>query len=189
MSTLSISCRCGEVQGKVSFTGPRTCNHLVCYCDDYQRFANHLNAHDVMDVHGGTEIIQVTPRQLTVDQGIEHLRVLRLSDKGILRWYTDCCKTPFANTVSAALPVVGVLAAFIKNTEKDTVLGPIRYRIQGQHALDAPADLNISPAFPKGMLLTIMGQMAIPRLRGFHQPNPLSGTDKRPIVKPQVIGL
>ncbi|MBX2799781.1 MAG: hypothetical protein KTR31_19035 [Myxococcales bacterium] len=43
-------------------------------------------------------MFQFTPARITFTEGSEALRCMRLGPKGPLRWYTDCCKTPVANT-------------------------------------------------------------------------------------------
>ena len=41
-------------------------------------------------------------------QGQDRIVGLRLTTKGLFRWYTRCCHTPVGNTVSASIPFVGV---------------------------------------------------------------------------------
>jgi hypothetical protein len=41
------------------------------------------------------------------------MRCLRVSNK-VLRWYTDCCRTPIANTAARPhFPVIGVVHSFM----------------------------------------------------------------------------
>jgi hypothetical protein len=76
---------------------------FVCYCRDCQAFARFLERADVLDPAGGTDIFQMPPARVKLVAGTDAMRCLRLSNK-VLRWYADCCRTPIANTATAALP-------------------------------------------------------------------------------------
>jgi hypothetical protein len=53
---------------------------------------------------GGTDIFHMPPGRVKLTAGTDSLRCLRLSNK-VLRWYSECCRTPIANTPrSAGLP-------------------------------------------------------------------------------------
>jgi hypothetical protein len=161
-------------------------NHLVCYCDDCQTFARHLDAQaSALDAYGGTAIVQVSPCQVHLDAGADQLRCLRLTSRGVTRWFTGCCNTPVANTVSAGLPFNGIVAAFID--EPDTARGPVRYRIQGQHAVNSPPDMKIAKAFPRLMMLAIGLQILIARIAGRQKPSPFYGSDQKPVNKPDIL--
>jgi hypothetical protein len=60
-----LSCRCGTVRGRVAEASPSSVNRIVCYCVDCQAFAHHLRRADVLDAHGGSDIVQVAPARLT----------------------------------------------------------------------------------------------------------------------------
>jgi hypothetical protein len=80
---------------------PRSGNHAVCWCRDCQAFAHFLGrAIEVLDERGGTEVIQVLPRNVVFTQGAEALACMRLTPKGLVRWYAACCKTPIGNTLA-----------------------------------------------------------------------------------------
>ena len=61
MSRNTLSCSCGEVRGLVTGVSPNTVNRVVCYCDDCQAFLHHLGRADLLDAHGGIDIVQVAP--------------------------------------------------------------------------------------------------------------------------------
>ena len=105
-----LRCRCGEVRGQLVNASSRTVNRVVCYCDDCQAFAHHLGRADLLDARGGSDIVQVAPASLTFVQGQHRIEGLRLTPKGLFRWYTSCCNTPVGNTVSPTIPFVGVIA-------------------------------------------------------------------------------
>jgi len=108
--SVELHCRCGQVRGRVTNASPRTVNRIVCYCDDCQAFAHHLGRADLLDAHGGSDIVQVAPASLTFDHGADRIVGLRLSPKGLYRFYASCCKTPLGNTVGPAIPFVGIVA-------------------------------------------------------------------------------
>jgi len=50
------------------------------------------------DSSGGAEFVAARAEHVAFEDGTEHLACLSLSEKGLLRWYAACCKTPIANT-------------------------------------------------------------------------------------------
>src|SRR5512146_1569363 len=111
-----LACRCGMVRGFASTEPPY--NHVVCYCRDCQAFAHFLGrADEILDEHGGSEIVQMRTRNLTLSQGADRLACVRLTPNGPLRWYTSCCNTPIGNTaLKPRISFVGLVAACL---EKD----------------------------------------------------------------------
>jgi hypothetical protein len=105
-----LRCRCGKVRGFVAHASPVAVNRVICYCDDCQAFTHQLGRADLLDSHGGSDIVQIAPAALTFVQGKERIAGLRLTPKGVFRWYASCCNTPVGNTVSPAIPFVGVVA-------------------------------------------------------------------------------
>jgi hypothetical protein len=77
---------------------PSAGTHLRCHCDDCRR----ANAHFGMDGtrEDGVCIWQTTPDKVKIDEGAVHLRLMRLSEKGLLRWFAGCCDTPLFNTMA-----------------------------------------------------------------------------------------
>lgn len=93
-----LQCRCGGLRGELA--QPQLANHVICYCKDCQAFAHALGRPgEVLDAQGGSEVIQTLPAYVTFSQGAERLACLRLSEKGLLRWYAACCDTPIGNTL------------------------------------------------------------------------------------------
>ena len=55
------------------------------------------------------------------------IAAIRLTEKGLVRWYASCCNTPIGNTMAASgVPFIGVVGAFI--AAPSAALGPIRGR-------------------------------------------------------------
>ena len=135
----ALSCRCGEVRGSVKNAAPGTVNRVVCYCDDCQAFAHHLGRTDLLDAHGGTDIVQVAPGSLVFHQGTERIEGVRLTTNGLHRWYASCCNTPLGNTVGPAIPFVGIVAR-VFGGDADRIFGTPIGAIYGKYAIGpAPA--------------------------------------------------
>jgi hypothetical protein len=116
MTSHLLQCRCGTLKGLVH--DPRSANHGVCYCRDCQAFAHFLGrASEVLDERGGTEIIQILPRNVVFTQGAEVLACMRLTPKGLMRWYAGCCKTPIGNTLATPkISFVGLVHTCLERT-------------------------------------------------------------------------
>src|SRR5271170_7107234 len=131
-STVPLRCRCGAVRGVMTDVSPVTGNRVICHCNDCQAFARFLGQDGVLDARGGTDIFQVAPSQIRVTEGADHLVCVRLSEKGLFRWYAGCCKTPIGNMAGARFPFIGVVGAFMDTGAggkmADDILGePIGY--------------------------------------------------------------
>ena len=95
--SLPLRCRCGSIEGYVA--APRVGARAICYCRDCQTFARFLgNPNEVLNGQGGTDIIATLPGHVHFTRGVDQLRCISLSHKGLLRWYAGCCRTPVGNT-------------------------------------------------------------------------------------------
>jgi hypothetical protein len=188
MTTLTeLRCRCGEVHGFVADASPRTVNRVVCYCADCQAFARHIARADLLDAHGGSDIVQLAPASLTFVQGQDRIVGLRLTPKGLFRWYTSCCRTPVGNTVSPAIPFVGIVVqAFDGGAQRpDDAFGRPIGAILGKSAIGNP------PAGSKRMnlslLLRAVRMMLGWRLRGRAWPHPFFRRNTRAPIYPVTV--
>jgi hypothetical protein len=194
MSTeVPLKCSCGSVQGVARYVSPKTGNRLVCMCDDCQAYAHHLGrAEHILDRNGGTEVFQLTPSQLTLTQGREHLRCLRLKEKGLMRWYAGCCNTPLANTLaSPRIPFVGVPQPFMDHEgdgrTREQVLGPLLARVQGRFGIgELPADAY--QRAPLGLIVRSLRILSAAWIKGRHAPSPFfDASTGEPAVAPVVL--
>jgi hypothetical protein len=108
MASVGFSCRCNKIHGHLTDIDPDRGTHVRCHCDDCRR----ANAH--FGIPGsraeGVTLWQTTPDKVKIDEGAVHMRLMRLTSKGVLRWYAGCCGTPLFNTMATPkLPFVGVL--------------------------------------------------------------------------------
>src|SRR3974377_1022312 len=98
-TTATLSCSCRKVCGLVTDVAPKTAKPVVCYCDDVQAFLHKLDRADLLDHHGGTDIVQLAPASLSFVRGTERIVGLRLTPRGVYRWYASCCRMPLGNTL------------------------------------------------------------------------------------------
>ncbi|QOZ45079.1 hypothetical protein XH89_17540 [Bradyrhizobium sp. CCBAU 53340] len=169
---VELHCRCGAVRAVVTRVSPRTVNRVVCYCDDCQAFAHQLGRADLLNAGGGSDIVQVAPSTLCFVEGQNRIAGVRLSPKGLYRWYASCCNTPVGNTVSPTVPFVGIIAqAFDGGTPAvDDVAGAPIGAILGKYAVGEPpagsTGLNLS------LLLRVIGKVLAWKVRGKTWPHP-----------------
>ena len=169
-----------------------TGNRLVCHCDDCQAYARYLGSEGIVDRHGGTDVFQMTPSQLRISAGAEQLRCVRLSQKGLMRWYAGCCRTPVANTLaSPRVPFVGVVHTFMDHAadgrSRDEALGkPIAF-IHGRFAVGgAPSHVHASA--PPSLLVRSARLVLAAWLRGKARPSPFfDPRSGAPVVPPRVL--
>lgn len=160
-------------------------------CDDCQAYAHLLGrAHDILDAHGGTDVFYPTPAQVAITRAHEHLRCVRLSARGILRWYTACCHTPVAHTVASSnVPFIGIPHTFIHGTqaERNALLGPISARIRGRYGKD-PLPKGAHLGVPLRALVRSYALLLWAWLRRRHMPTPFFDPDTgAPVLEPTVV--
>jgi hypothetical protein len=191
---IAIRCSCGAFRGVARGISSNAGNRCICYCDDCQAFAHFLRrAEEILDSHGGTDIFQMSPARLEITGGRERLACMRLTPKGLMRWYTDCCRTPIGNTAPThQLPFVGLVLFCMDRgppeRSLDVVLGPVRACIQARFAVGRPTGRNVYDRAPFSMLLPIMGRLLMARLRGEHKRSPFFNPQTgEPVVTPHVL--
>ncbi|MEO8464454.1 MAG: DUF6151 family protein [Gammaproteobacteria bacterium] len=188
MSDLPLQCRCGTVRAVAQGVTPDIGNHCVCFCSDCQAFAKFLGrAADVLDANGGTDIFQLSQARVRFTHGVDQVACIRLSPKGLARWYASCCNTPIGNTLATPMvPFVGLIRAFVPEPAADA-LGPIRVRAFRPLATGDKAAIprDIQPQWR--MLLRMMGLFIGWRLRGDHKRSPFFNASGVPLKVPRVL--
>jgi hypothetical protein len=167
---------------------------VVCYCGDCQAFAHFLGrAGEILDARGGSEIFQTSPARVEIAHGRERLACMRLTSKGLLRWYADCCNTPIGNTLSTrAVPFIGLVqmpaGSGAAERSRDALLGPVRAHVNtGASRPDASGQkVRTSGALPS--ILRFAGLVLQARLRGDHERSPFfDALTREPSVTPRVL--
>lgn len=169
-------CTCAKMRWRIAADAPGT--HLVCYCADCQtaaRFLDHRIAR--LDSEGGSEIFQTLPAHFEFETGREHLAVLRLSPKGLLRWHAGCCGTPIANTLATpTLPFVGAILP--PGTEG---YGPVTALVNTVGTAGHIRETGVL-----GAHLSIMGRILRAWLLG-KRGSPFFAPDGAPVVQPRIL--
>lgn len=160
-------------------------------CDDCQAYAHWLDRADViLDRNAGTDVFQMTPAQVRITAGHEHIRCVRLTAKGLRRWYAGCCKTPIGNTLGARVPFIGVPHTFMDHASdgctRDGALGPILSRTQARFG-KPPFPPGSHPRGPLWLILRFAGQLLRGAFAGVHKPSPVFDATGKPIVEPTVL--
>ena len=107
-SPARFECTCGTVAGEVTSASRKTGTHVECFCADCRAAQIYLGQPDPHP--NGVHIFQISPEMVHFSQGTEHLRILRLGPKGLMRWYADCCKAPLFNTLpKPTIPFAGLI--------------------------------------------------------------------------------
>lgn len=168
---------------------PETANRGICYCRDCQAFARYLGQEqEIMDEKGGTEVMQTLPKHVHISEGAEALACVRLTEKGLLRWYASCCNTPIGNTPpSYKISFVGLVHNCLDSAGKslDESFGPVRMRVNTKSAKGdpKPQSMGVAPA-----VLRFMGMLAKARVDGSYLRTPFFNVkDGTPVARPRVL--
>jgi hypothetical protein len=185
---LPLRCRCGAVRGVARGVSPVKVNHCFCYCDDCQAFVHFLGrAGDIFDEHGGTEITQMSQASVAFTAGTDKIAAVKLTSRGLMRWYASCCGTPIGNTLgTSAMPFIGVIHAFID--APSAALGPIRGRGWAKRAKGGRAAVPKDGMPDALMIARMLGKLLKWRLRGDHKRSTLfDAVTGNPLVEPRVL--
>ncbi|WP_437291479.1 DUF6151 family protein [Sorangium sp. So ce406] len=189
MSTdVELQCRCGKIHGWLRDASPSNSNRVVCYCADCQAFLHHLGRAELLDERGGSDIVQVAPSMLSFDRGSELVAALRLTPKGLYRWYASCCKTPLGNSLTPRVPFIGIVTELFQQATSarpcDEVFGAPRGRIMGKSAIGEPPPGSLKPNVR--LLAHMIRKLLGWKLRGNAWPHPFfdraSGNPRYPVT-------
>lgn len=162
-------------------------------CDDCQAYAHHLDqAPRILDANGGTDVYQTTPSRIAFHTGHEHVRCVRLSPKGLMRWYAGCCATPIANTLaSPGFPFAGLVHTIVDHAgdgrSRDEALGPPRARTQARFG-HQPLPPDSHARAPVGLIARSVKSLLGAWIKREHKPSPFfDGQTGAPVVTPTVV--
>jgi len=182
-----LRCQCGLVQGEVD--ARHSAGRAVCYCRDCQAFARFLAREgEILDRFGGTEIIATVPRRVRFKAGLDNVVCMSLSEKGLLRWYASCCRTPIGNTPrDRKIAYVGLVRQCLTGSEDEMSrwFGPRAIMLNTQ---SARGDVRSTPMATFIGVLRIIRNVGGARLNGDYKDNPLFVKDSgTPIKSPRVL--
>ncbi|WP_244623592.1 DUF6151 family protein [Shewanella salipaludis] len=180
-----IQCQCGAVKGKLDSIG--TNNRLICYCTDCRAFAHFLGkAPYVLDEQGGTEIVQVAQQRLFFYQGEDLLSAVRLSEKGMIRWYATCCGTPIGNTMAnRTASFIGLIHSCLDRQKMDKDFGAKVAILNTDTALGhrKPKQRGLL-----GVIVRFIWILVANRVNGRYKKSPLFNSSGLPRVTPKILG-
>lgn len=179
-----LKCKCGAVAGRLLPGTPSS--RVRCYCTDCQAFGRFFGpAPQVLDSQGGTEIVQVCQSRLRIDRGLEHLASIRLTDKGMMRWYTQCCHTPVGNTMrDPKMSFIGLIHSFMDVSAIDGDFGPSIALLNTNTALGSPKPRQQGLA---GVIFRFATLVLVSRVRGRYKQSPLYTSTGAYVAQPRVL--
>lgn len=175
----SFACTCGTLRGHVSAHGIKTGTRVVCFCADCR--ATELYHNQIDPAPGPVDLFQLSPDSIEITQGADQLQLMRLSPKGVLRWYAGCCGTPLANTLAKpTLPFAALRADLFANKNS---LGKIRARGFVPQPGKPPKTTGAT-----GMALGLISRMATSRMSGRWRQTPFFNIETRqPVAKAKIL--
>lgn len=182
-STHPLRCQCGAVEGQVDIRGAS--NRVICYCNSCRCFAKFCGAADILDRNGGTEIIQVAASRVHFTRGMEQLAAIRLTESGMIRWYTNCCKTPIGNTLAnSKFDFVGLIHSCLNQQALEPSFGHYVAHVNVAEALGEPKPTSRGAI---KIFLKIFAMILPGRLAGRFKHIPFFSNAGTPIVTPKVL--
>ena len=186
---LSFQCRCGALRGVLRDAAPAKGTRLVCYCRDCQAAVRRLGCEEeYLDEKGGSDIVQIAPKQLQFTQGADRLAAVQLTPNGVYRWYAACCDTPVANTMTtAAIPVAGTYFRNYDAAGRDAAIGPARGAVFRQSARDGAGDYK--PLSVPLIMIRALARTIVARITGSYRRNPFFDRETgAPVAEPHRLG-
>ena len=134
---------------------------------------------------GGSEIVQVAQPRLIFSQGKEHLAAVRLSEKGMVRWYAACCKTPIGNTMlNPKLGFIGLIHSSLDRPRMDLDFGRDIAKVNTDTAV---GNTKPRPTGLFGSILRIMWIVLSTRIGGGGRKSEFFDASGNPVVRPRVL--
>lgn len=181
MGTIQLSCDCGSVEGHLTEVSQTSGNRIVCYCKDCQAFAKFLEKDkEILDENGGSDIYQSPQAHIKITRGHEFIGRMRLSKKGLNRWYTTCCKNPIGNTMGAGSPFVGVLTHMMRN-DLSAMRDLDGYVFFDSAKGELPEHVR-KTGFSWAKIMRVIGLILKWKIKGLNKPSVFFGQDGAPIV-------
>ena len=179
-----VRCNCGAIRGQLEGAGIH--NRITCYCTDCRAFARFLGkAPDVLDEQGGTEILQVAQSRLRFVQGDDRLAAIRLSDKGMVRWYASCCGTPIGNTMlNPKMSFIGLIHTCLDRAQMNEDFGTDVALSNVDTALGNPKPKQRGLL---GVVARFMWIVVTSRVSGRYRKSPLFSGSGLPRVEPKIL--
>lgn len=185
------SCHCDKLRATIHDVTPSTGNLARCHCLDCQAFAIWLTGQggaDFLDENGGSELFQTLAWRLDFTQGKdEYLQAIRLSPKGMIRWYASCCHSPIANMMgSKSMSFIGMPTCGFDENAIDK-MGPMRASMFAKAARKGstpPDDFGFLPVISR-----ILWRQLKAKMRAKTRYSPFWTEAGETIVAPKILTL
>ncbi len=125
------------------------------------------------------------PGRVHFDQGQDEVRSLRLSRKGVLRWYAGCCGTPLGNTMPRAKVEFTSIPTAVITPRDEAHLGPLR-ACANTHGARGPGAAPKTYGQRRVMLGVAMRHIAT-RLGLAPRGGPFFDESGNPVVAPHIL--
>lgn len=172
MADAKWSCECGLVEASVPTDGIR----LVCYCESCREFVSKLGCGDRLNAAGGNDLLQVAPDKVEL-KGAEHLRWMKITEGGPMRWYAHCCDTPMANTLSTKKLPFASFQVYDILPQDDVPDISAHVNLKG-----ALARVEEPVGSVRALILSFVGRVVTAWLTGRWRRNPFFAPDGAPIA-------
>jgi len=184
---MKFNCQCEKVSGEIDEPEELRGIRFICMCKDCQKFARFLgNEQNILDKNGGSEVVPVFPKLFRITNGHELVKGIKLyKDTETFRWYTSCCRSPLANSLSSEKGYIGLFTQRLSAEDRES-LGPIYVRANGESGIP-PLPKGTSKRFPPKFLFVVIRAIIRIRLKGWQRPNPFFDDNDKPYSEPDVI--
>ena len=123
--------------------------------------------------------------RLQIDTGLDQLACVRLTAKGLLRWYARCCNTPIGNTLAnPRVSIVGLIHTCLDPATIDRDFGAVTAAVNTHTATGStmPRQHRLLSTIGKFLVMSIAD-----RISGRYRQSPLFSRAGSPVVEPRVL--
>lgn len=184
MVEVKLKCSCWAITGVAQNVSPDNGNRIICHCVDCQSFAKYLKKQDeILDEYKGTDIYQMPISYIKITEWKEKIKCIRLTSKGLHRWYADCCKTPIGNTMWSGMAFMWVIHNFMNHqVSRDSDL----WEVLANTLLKDNSGERKSTRFIV-ILPRVIWKLFIWKLKGLNKPSSFFNDSGKPIFEPIIL--
>ncbi|CAJ1931514.1 unnamed protein product [Cylindrotheca closterium] len=152
-------CPCGKVKGTIRAKYEDS-SRIHCCCTDCRAYTKAVAAlggkvKPLIHDYGEAHLCQVCKSDVTIDEGLEHIKLARKGpSQGMHRYYTGCCSVPLMNTFD----FLGFVALYEDHLDEHhkQFHGP---SVFCEHEAEKPFDLPIPKASTPRFLWNVLRYM------------------------------
>jgi hypothetical protein len=135
---------------------------------------------------GGTDVVATLPSCVQLTGGLDALACMSLTEKGLLRWYASCCRTPIGNTMGDyRFPYVGLVHSCLGSPAAiDSSFGPVRMRVHTKSAKGDPKPMLLSQT---AALARFIPTVLLARMNGSYRTTPFFSADGTAVAERKVL--